>query len=246
MAHDTKYAKQLKRKWLGVLDRALRASTARLHKRYGDEKTAKLGMEFRKELEILLERMPRLDEHASKIWERQLALTTIFLAMYKVLKRYDHKPDQAWEVCMIVYGSYLGSLPGFVKRRMKKAGFNKRIRQTYMKDQEILSKRKVPEGDLMTFIDGKGRDFDFGMDIHECAKVKFLRREGALEFMPYVCLVDIMINEAMGVGLTRTKTIADGYDFCDFRLSENGEVRIESPVFKKEWHAYASIWRPVQ
>ena len=213
-----------------------------MQERYGIETATKLGVEFRNELEILLNRMPRLDEDASSIWERQLGLTTMFLAIYKVLKKRGYGPDHAWETCIITYGSFLGALPSFVKKRMKKSGFNKKIKLTYLNDQNMLARKKVAEGDVFTFIDGVGEDFDFGMDIHECAKVKFLEKENALEFMPYVCLVDIIINEAMGVGITRSKTIADGDGVCNFRLKENGSVKITSPVLKEEWDVYSEIW----
>ena len=70
-------------------------------------------------------------------------------------------------------------------------------------------------------IDGHGEAFEFGIDMTECGIVKFLHAEGADELCPYLCDIDYVSAEAMGIGLRRTKTLAWGCDRCDFRLSRD-------------------------
>jgi len=36
------------------------------------------------------------------------------------------------------------------------------------------------------------------------------------------------LGELIGWGLTRTETLADGYDRCDFRFKKGGENKISS------------------
>jgi hypothetical protein len=38
--------------------------------------------------------------------------------------------------------------------------------------------------------------------------------------------------------LVRTKTIADGDEECDFTLTDNSVIRIESPVWQEVWIKY--------
>lgn len=71
-------------------------------------------------------------------------------------------------------------------------------------------------------IDGDGESFDFGIDMTECGIVKFLHAQGADELCPYLCDLDYVMFEAMGIGLRRTKTLGWGCDRCDFRLSKHG------------------------
>lgn len=67
----------------------------------------------------------------------------------------------------------------------------------------------------------RGKAFEFGIDMTECAIVKFLHAEGADELCPYLCDIDYVSAEAMGFGLRRTKTLSWSCDRCDFRLSRD-------------------------
>jgi predicted ArsR family transcriptional regulator len=81
----------------------------------------------------------------------------------------------------------------------------------------------------MNYVDGDGWEFDYGVDYIECASCKFLEAEGALELAPYVCAVDKPASELLGWGLTRTMTLADGADKCDFRFKKGGPTHIDLP-----------------
>jgi len=52
--------------------------------------------------------------------------------------------------------------------------------------------------------------------------------QGAEEFAPYVCMSDIALSDAMGWGLIRTGTLADGCETCDFRFKKGGKTQISS------------------
>ncbi len=62
-------------------------------------------------------------------------------------------------------------------------------------------------------------EYDLGYDYHECGICKICRDEGCFEIAKYLCRLDFIMADMMGVELVRTKTIADGGDFCDFRYS---------------------------
>ena len=44
----------------------------------------------------------------------------------------------------------------------------------------------------------------------------------------YVCLSDMALSDAMGWGLKRTETLADGCDKCDFRFRKGAATEISS------------------
>ncbi|MEE8472388.1 MAG: L-2-amino-thiazoline-4-carboxylic acid hydrolase, partial [Dehalococcoidia bacterium] len=71
-------------------------------------------------------------------------------------------------------------------------------------------------------------DFDLGVDYVACGNYRFVRDQGAEEFAPYVCMSDIALSDAMGWGLIRTETLADGCLRCDFRFKRGGRTRISS------------------
>ena len=73
-------------------------------------------------------------------------------------------------------------------------------------------------------MDGDGRNFDYGVDYTECAICKFYHAEDADELVPYVCLLDYPVSKALGTGMARTTTLADGAERCDFRFKPGRPV----------------------
>ena len=78
------------------------------------------------------------------------------------------------------------------------------------------------------YIVGDGKDFDWGVDYVACGNYNFMKSQGAEEFAPYVCMSDIALGDALGWGLTRTQTIADGCQSCDFRFKKGSKTMISS------------------
>jgi hypothetical protein len=89
--------------------------------------------------------------------------------------------------------------------------------------------RKYPAGFVFSYVEGDGENFDFGIDYTECANCKFLKTQGAMELAPYACAVDIAASEILGWGLTRTMTLAEGYEKCDFRFKKEGGTNVTLP-----------------
>ena len=64
----------------------------------------------------------------------------------------------------------------------------------------------------------KDDDFDLGFDYLECGVCKLCRDEGCPELAKYMCRLDYMLFELMGIELVRTMTLAEGGEKCDFRM----------------------------
>ena len=71
---------------------------------------------------------------------------------------------------------------------------------------------------------GDGTAFDYGYDYTECGVVKYFRAQGAPELAPYFCLNDFPKSAVDGSGLSRTKTIGQGVDLCNFRYKKGRPV----------------------
>lgn len=84
----------------------------------------------------------------------------------------------------------------------------------------------------LTFVEGDGEDFDFGVDYTACGIVKFYAAQKAAELGPYLCLGDFPISLATGTGLVRTTTLAHGGPCCDFRFKAGRPIQREwTPKF---------------
>ena len=66
---------------------------------------------------------------------------------------------------------------------------------------------------------GANDDFELGYDYHTCGICSLCRDEGCFELAKYLCRMDYVLADMMQMKLTRTKTIAEGADLCDFRYS---------------------------
>lgn len=62
--------------------------------------------------------------------------------------------------------------------------------------------------------------YRFGLDYTECGVCKLCRDEGCPELAKYLCSLDFMLVDLMGIELHRTMTLAEGAPKCDFRFYE--------------------------
>lgn len=79
------------------------------------------------------------------------------------------------------------------------------------------SKEKKYENDWVLDVLPGGDGFDLGYDYLECGACKLCRDEGCYELAQYLCRLDFVLADMMGMELARTTTIAEGGECCDFR-----------------------------
>lgn len=90
------------------------------------------------------------------------------------------------------------------------------------KGAEWSQTRQYPDNFVFSYVPGQKDDFDYGIDVTECAVVKFFQAQGAAELAPYICPIDHILSKSRGTGLKRTTTIAWGGKLCDFRYKNGG------------------------
>lgn len=91
---------------------------------------------------------------------------------------------------------------------------------TYYKTQTQM--REHSDNFVITFVEGDGKEFDYGYDYFECAILKFFESQGAFELLPYICAPDIPVSKALNMGLKRTTTLGGGK--CDFGFMRGRET----------------------
>ncbi len=88
------------------------------------------------------------------------------------------------------------------------------------KEWEKESHFKRYENEWVVDVLFDGRDFKLGYDYHECGICKLCSDEGCFEIAKYLCELDYLLADMMGMKLKRTQTLADGGEYCDFRYSK--------------------------
>jgi hypothetical protein len=198
-----------------------------LVKRYGKELADRLYSETRQEYEKIIPEIPHIEGPRARALNLFLLIVAQELAVYRIIKKHGKSLGETWEICHEA-----------IKLRMEKFSKIKRwLLKKLMYSNFLMKrvKRRAERGEQLKFGDfevryliGDGKEFDWGVDYVACGHYTFLKAQGAEEFAPYVCLSDIALGDALGWGLIRTQTIADGFQTCDFRFKKESETRISS------------------
>ena len=206
-------------------ERAARNGKKAVVAKYGKDSGRQLMDQVKAEYENLLSEVPYVGE--IDIMKRQMLLTVIFTAFYRVLKDQE-KIEDIWVLCNNFNKETLMGMPGLVRWLLKKSTFSNRMKNSFKKLADEHKENNL--ADQWDYVEGDGKTFDYGMNMTKCAKLIFLQKIGAEEFAPYVCLIDKNFAQSCNYGLKRTMVLAEGAVHCDFRLSKNGSVDVQSSV----------------
>jgi hypothetical protein len=200
--------------------------------RFGKEYANLIINESRREYEALIPKIPFIgDKNPLLIF---LISTSRYLAIYRVLRRNGLAVEEAGKIIYEINEAELKSIPVFVRRIIGYLYFSKLFIWRVKKRAKESQERKYPCGYVFNFIEGDGQRFDYGLDYTECAGCKFLSEQNASELAPFMCALDNVVSDNLYWGLTRTMTIANGFEKCDFRFKKGGKTNITSASFGEQ------------
>lgn len=213
---------------LKSFDKSIARSKQIIISRFGKEQADLLIKECRREYEAIIPQIPFIG-HKSPFLIFLLP-TSRYLTIYRQLRRQGLSVEETGQMIYSMGEAELKVIPVLVRRIIGYVWFSpwflRRLKKRAIESQE----RKYPGGYVLNFIEGDGQTFDYGYDYIECAGCKFLKQQGAPELAPFLCASDNITSEILGWGLTRTTTIADGYEKCDFRFKKGGKTNIVIPL----------------
>jgi hypothetical protein len=218
---EANYAPQ-KSRFLKDFDRMAARVRRVLISRYGEEQAKALIRDSRKEYEALIPQIPFIGEKSRMLIF--LLPTSRYLAVYRALRKRGATVEDAGLLIYEMCEAEAKAIPGPVRRLMGWLWFSPLFLRRVRKRAAESQKRPYPGGYVYDYVEGNGRDFDWGIDYLECSSCKLLKAQGAMELAPYVCAVDKVSSELLGWGLTRTMTLAEGFDKCDFRFKKGGRT----------------------
>jgi len=212
---------------LADFDRLLALATPWTVTRFGKEFSSMLQSDARGEYTRLIPDIPYLQGFRARALNQFLLGTAQEVAVYKAMKKHGRSTGEAWELCHHTIRLRMAEVPKWKIRMYRRFMFSRLAKK-------IVSRRAHRQerghfGDFeIEYIAGDGDAFDFGVNYLQCGNLVFARKQGCEEFAPYVCMSDIALSDAMGWGLIRTQTLADGCPHCDFRFKKGANTRISS------------------
>lgn len=223
----------LKRKWRFLLEFDLVAGSARavLKKYFGDH-ASRLVTETRHEFENLIPQLPYIG--GRQPFTEFIVFTAMLLAIYRTNRTQGRTVEQTGVMIFEIGRAFLRSYPTMLFYMFGRMNFSPRYLDRLRKGAIHSRQREYPEGYVIDFVEGDGKTFDYSVDYIECASCKFLAKQGAPELAPYLCPVDILYSNELGWGSTRTMTLAEGAEKCDFRFKKGGPTNIAVPSAMRE------------
>jgi hypothetical protein len=198
-------------------------------KRYGEAFADTLVRESLAEFEALIPELPYIGGKRNPL-TGNLVSSAGALAVYRVMQRHGKPIEETGELLYRLMETWIRRYPQFVRRLMGRYYLSRLSQRQSRKRSALSQQRRYPADWVRIHVDGDGQTFEWGVDYLECGIVKFLRSEGADELAPYLCLLDYALFGALGIGLTRTQTLANGDGTCDFRFKWGGEMSSDWPL----------------
>ena len=186
-----------------------------------------LRTEARDEYESLIPQVPHIKSPIGFALNSFLTITAQEIAVYKVMKRHGKTAEEAWEICHAALRLRMARYSR-LRRWLMGRLVSSRLVLRRMREQAESEASRTMGGFEVRYVIGDGTEYDWGVDYVRCANYQLVVDQGAAEFAPYVCMSDIALGDAMGWGLIRTHTIADGCDSCDFRFKKGVKTQISS------------------
>jgi hypothetical protein len=181
---------------------------------YGGDFSNSLLSEAREEFETLLPQIPYIGGEES--WTGPLVESVRCLAFFKAMKKRGKTVEETGK---ILYDAILTQRDeSLAPISSGKFLTPEQLMERRKRRAELSQQQKYPEGYIYEFILGDGMEFDYGYDFWECAAQRFYHAHDADEFLPFYCFLDFPKSKVLGLGLTRTMTLAEGHKKCNHRF----------------------------
>ncbi|MDH3217109.1 MAG: L-2-amino-thiazoline-4-carboxylic acid hydrolase [Candidatus Krumholzibacteria bacterium] len=216
-----------KERLLYDFDRSAQLVSGIVADRYGDESADRIFRDARQAYETIIPQIPYIEGARARPLNAFLRITAQEVAVYKAMKKHGKTSGEAWEICHEAIRLRMEKFPRWkvwlFRRLMYSPMVKRRIRRRADKKEQLRF------GDFeVRYVIGDGHDFDWGVDYVGCGNLELVKKLGAEEFAPYVCMSDIPLGTRLGWDLARTQTLADGCDQCDFRFKKGAGMHITS------------------
>jgi hypothetical protein len=213
------------------LDKSAKRFRKVMASRFPDREIDQMMRETRNEFQRLIPEIPYIGGRENS-FTQPLVGCTMLLALYRVLKRQGMSTEEIGRIAVEAEEERVRSYPRVVRTLLGWILYSPLGRRRLEKIARDSQKRQYPGGWVATYIEGDGKEFDFGIDYIECGLCKFFRQQDAGEFTRYLCLLDYAQQRAMNTGFFRSTTLAEGAERCDFRWKAGRETR---PGWPPSW-----------
>jgi hypothetical protein len=212
-----------KSKFMTSFDERLTVVNEELHKKFDTKKSEELINQMKAEFEKILPDIPYIGGQKNPT---TLVLVKCIsdLVIFRILERASFSFREIGEF----HYNYVIADHKLRKEALEKAGRDPTqypFDPVYMDYQKKLTEetqlKLYPNDWVMDFVEGDGKTFEWGWNIHECGVQKAYIKLGAEKYLPFICLGDYYEAEGLGFGFSRDQTLGFGAPLCTHRFVKN-------------------------
>jgi hypothetical protein len=217
-----------KTKLLKDFDKAVEQGHEVLVKSLGESLTRKVLIDARNEYEAIILEIPYIGGEQNDNSTSQLLMAAEYLALYRILIANGREIKEIGQLNYDMFEAMLQSSPKIIVSIYGYFKFHVGWSEKIKRYAAMSKKREYPMDFVYTFIEGDGKELDYGVNMTECAIQKFLRKQNAEELVPYMCALDNPLSRRFNRGLIRTKTLVES-NVCDFRYKKDRKTQTNLP-----------------
>lgn len=216
------YYVRIKDKLVRGYDKSFRMQQKILQNHFEEPITNRWLLEARHRYESLIPHIPYIGGKENA-FTRYLIYSLGIMPLVEILRNQKIPTRTIGKIIFDMTSTFYSAIPAPVKWYLRWSCFGKRRKTRMQKAAAHSQFRHYPEDWVFEFVEGDGKTFAYGITMTECGLEKFWRGQGLEEFIPYLCLTDWAQWRALGIVATRTQTIANGGEYCDFRYVKKGK-----------------------
>lgn len=202
------------------LDKQLPHFKRVLNTEFPPDEVTRIIQQTREEFRRLLPRLPDIGGRQNPLTENLLA-SAWFLALAQPLRQRNWSDDQIGDLIYRIAEVWVASSPRWVAWLQGKLARTPLVKFLLKRVSRQSQQRRYAADFVVQFVEGNGRNFDFGLDFTECGICKLFQAEGAAGLAKHMCRIDYLTTSFRGIQLIRNGTIANGASKCDFRYKQS-------------------------
>jgi len=219
-----KYYISEKSKILSNFDKKIKIFSKVLLVQLGTPKTEMILKKVKEEYKTLIPEIIHIESEKNFIL-REFKDIAIALAFAKVMKRYKYSKEEIavfiYELQKEMYNSAINEKINVMRllfNALHVFPLNRIYKKIVKKYEEGTQKKEQTSNIQIHYVEGDGKNYDYGIDILSCPICDLWRKHDAIEILPYICLFDFFKSAMTNSGLIRTMTLAEGREKCDNRF----------------------------
>jgi hypothetical protein len=212
---------------LGDFDRTAELVRPFVAGRSGEAGADLLYRRARENYEKFIPQIPGIGGFRAGMLNAFLRITAQEVAVYHAIRERGGTAAEAWEICHEAIRLRMVEFPRWKRWLLRRVIYSGVVRSVVARREKRGEQAQFGDFEIR-YLTGKGSDFDIGVDYVGCGNLELVKKLGADEFAPYVCMSDIALSDGLGWGLIRSQTLADGCSHCDFRFKKNAATQITS------------------